>query len=230
MSGGRIRLTLMKHNQYGGISGLAISFILTVIVLVAALVFGVWAYQGRQDYKNNVDAKIATAVEIAKNQQAKELNIQFAHEEELPLTTYSGPQAYGSIVLNYPKTWSGYVDSSGQGDALVDGYFDPGVVPSISDQSSIFALRLQVLNESYPQILQQISSQSQQGQATITAYALPKLPKVVGVMVNGLLSNQQQGTMVVLPLRANTLELWTEGTQYLNDFNKNILPNFSFSP
>jgi hypothetical protein len=36
--------------------------------------------------------------------------------------------------------------------------------------------------------------------------------------------------MVVLPLRSQTVQIWTEGTQYVDDFNKLILPNFSFSP
>jgi hypothetical protein len=33
-----------------------------------------------------------------------------------------------------------------------------------------------------------------------------------------------------LPLRSQTVKIWTEGSQYGGDFNKYILPNFSFSP
>jgi hypothetical protein len=36
--------------------------------------------------------------------------------------------------------------------------------------------------------------------------------------------------MVVLPLRSQTLQIETAGSQFLGDFNNNILPNFSFSP
>jgi hypothetical protein len=65
----------------------------------------------------------------------------------------------------------------------------------------------------------------------VSAYALPKLPKIVGVEVTGpLLSNKPNETEIILPLRAGTLQIWTEGTQYLDDFNKIILPNFNFSP
>jgi len=221
---------MSKHNQDGAINGLLISFIFCLILLIGAVVFAVWAYQGRQDYKNNVDAKISAAVAAARSDEDNKLNAQFAEASKQPLKTYNGPESYGSIVLDYPKTWSGYVDDSGNGSAAVDGYFAPGVVPSITAQSSVFALRLEVVNQTYASVLQQFSGQQQQGQLTVSAYALPKLPKVVGVEISGTLNDQQNGTMIVLPLRTSTLELWTDGTQYLNDFNNYILPNFSFSP
>ena len=36
---------------------------------MAALAFGFWAFQSRQDYKNNVDQKVALAVTAAQKQQ-----------------------------------------------------------------------------------------------------------------------------------------------------------------
>jgi hypothetical protein len=36
--------------------------------------------------------------------------------------------------------------------------------------------------------------------------------------------------MILVPLRANTLEVWTEGTAAQADFDTNILPNLSFAP
>jgi hypothetical protein len=38
------------------------------------------------------------------------------------------------------------------------------------------------------------------------------------------------GTMVLLPMRDKTLEIWTEAPAYLADFNTYILPNITFSP
>lgn len=224
---------MAKHNQDGAINGLVISLIFAILLLIGAGGFGVWAYMGRQDYKNNSDAKTAVAVEAAKSQEDKIKDAQFAEAAKQPLKTYQGPEAYGSLIVNFPKTWSGYVDATGTGSSLVDGYFAPGVVPSATNQNSVFALRVQVLNQPYAQVLQQFSGQQQDGKLTISAYALPKLPKVVGVKVVGQINssqNQASVTMIVLPLRSQTLEIWTQGNQYLADFNKNILPNFSFSP
>lgn len=224
---------MVKHNQDGAINGLVVSLIFAILLLIGAGAFGAWAYMGRQDYKNNSDAKAAVAVTAAKSQEDKIKDAQFAEAAKQPLKTYQGPEAYGSLVVNFPKTWSGYVDDTGTGSSLVDGYFAPGVVPSATSQNSVFALRVQVLNQQYAQAMQSFSGQQQNGQLTISAYALPKLPKIVGAKVVGQVnSNQNQATvtMIVLPLRSQTLEIWTQGSQYLADFNNNILPNFSFSP
>jgi hypothetical protein len=224
-----------KLNQDGAVSGAAISLVICVLLLLGAIVFGAWAYSSRQDYKNNVDAKVNAAVGIAKQEESTQKDKQFAEEEKSPLKTYNGPEAFGSLDVSYPKTWSGYVDDSGNGSQPLDGYFNPGVVPSIGAQNSVFALRVQVLSQSYTQTLQtfQSASSSNGGPAlTIVPYALPKVPKVIGVEATGTLPNTNNvvGTAVVLPLRSQTLEIWTMGTSYLNDFNTYILPNFSFSP
>jgi hypothetical protein len=199
-------------------------------LLIVVLIFAGWAYSSREDYKNNTDAKIQTAVAAAQQQESTVKDAQFAQESKSPLKTYNGPESYGSLVVNYPKTWSGYVDDTGTGSALVDGYFAPGVVPAISGQSSVFALRVQVLNQAYSQTLSTFSNQQKSAGLTITAYSLPKLPQVVGVEVSGAISGTADETMVVLPLRSETVEIYTEGTQYLSDFNQYVLPNFSFSP
>jgi uncharacterized protein (UPF0333 family) len=221
---------MIKHNQDGAVSGLALSLLLAVVLLLASMGFGYWAYSGRQDYKNHSDAKAAAAAKVAVDKESAVKNKQFAEEAKNPLKTYNGPEAQGSMIIQYPKTWSGYVSTSGNSATPVDGYFNPGVVPSINDQNSVFALHVQVLNQSYSDILQTFNDQLHQGKVTISAYALPKLPKVVGVRVQGTLVNQKIGTVVILPLRSQALEIETDGNQFINDFNTYILPNFSFSP
>jgi hypothetical protein len=220
---------MLNHNQKGGL-GVMLLIALLVVLFGGALAFGIWANSGREDYKNNVDAKVAVAVTAAKQQQNIADNAQFAQEEKDPLRAYDGPEAYGSLVVNYPKTWSAYVDDTGNGNALVDGYFAPGTVPALGGQGSIFSLRVQVLSQAYSQAIQGFASQEQDGKLTAQVYALPKVPKVVGLEVTGILPDNNTGTMVVLPLRSETIEIWTDGTAYLSDFNNSILPNFSFSP
>lgn len=221
---------MLKHNQNGAISGLAVSLFLTVLLLLGAIGFAGWAYSSRQDYKDNSDKKAAAASEVAVQKESVAKDKQFAEELKKPLKPYSGPAAYGSVQLYYPKSWSGYVDDTGQATALVDGYFNPGVVPSISSEDSVFALRLQVLNQTYTQSVQALQSQQEAGKMQISAYALPKMPKTVGVRATGEIEDGKVVDMVVLPLRSQTVQIWTEGSQFNNDFNKYILPNFSFSP
>ena len=225
---------MIKHNQDGA-SGVGVSLVLTTVLLVAAIGFGAWAFTSRQDYKNNTDAKIATAVAAAKKQESAAKDKAFAEELKNPLQTYTGPSAYGSIVLKYPKTWNSYIldTSSSGGGTPIDAYFHPTSVPSIQDSNSVFSLRLKVLSQSYSQTVSGLTSGTDSSGVTTTVkpYALPKVPKAVGVKVTGAIPNSSKtGTMVILPVRSQTIEIWTETNQYLNDFNKYILPNFSFSP
>ncbi len=218
---------MIKHNQSGAVSSLIIIMTLSVI-LVFAIIFGVSEYSGKQHYKNDDQQLINTAVSKAVNQQIAIQDAKFAQTEQYPLNTYNGPQEYGSIVLKYPKTWSGYIDTSGDNNSLLSLYFNPGLVPSLANQSAVYALTLQVVNQTYSQTIQAFQQQSG---VTTVAYALPKVAKVVGVEVSGPISqNQTNETMVVLPLRTNTLEIATDGTANLAAFNNIILPNLSFSP
>ncbi|HVV66589.1 MAG TPA: hypothetical protein VHB72_00765 [Candidatus Saccharimonadales bacterium] len=230
---------MLQKNEKGAVSGVLVSLICTAFLLVLVIVFAAWAFSSRQDYKNHTDAKINAAVTVAKQQESSLKDTQFAEEEKNPLKAYTGPEAYGSIVLNYPKTWSSYVSDSSSGGsagangAVIDGYFYPGVVPSITSQSSVFALRLQVLSQPYSQVTQNLTSLTQSNNPpVIVPYALPKVPNITGVKITGSLPGQvnKTGQMVILPLRSQTLELWTEGNQFTSDFNNIILPNLSFSP
>lgn len=220
---------MIKHNQDGAVSGVAISLIFTVILLVAAIGFGAWSYASRQDYKENSDTKVNLAVQKAVAAESAKKDKQFKEDEKKPLRTYNGPETLGSMVIQYPKTWSGYVDTSG---SSFNVYFSPGLVPTVNDQNSIYALRIQVVNQGYAQIVQTYSTRqhSSSSNYTISAYTLPKLPKVVGVEISGTFSDKKSGTIVILPLRSQTIEISTDGNQFLSDFNNYILPNLSFSP
>jgi hypothetical protein len=220
----------MKHNQNGSINVLLIPLIVAVLILVTAIIFGSWAYSSRSTYKNNSSQLIAAAVTNAKAQESTQLNAAFALQEQKPLDTYTGPEAYGSLVVKYPKNWSAYVDDTGDSSANVDGYFYPGVIPALTATSSVFALRIEVIDASYSDTVSAFQSSEVSGKDTVTAYQLPLVPSVIGAEVTGQLSGGITGTMVILPIRSETLEVWTESSQYLSEFNDTILPNLSFSP
>ncbi len=221
----------MKLNQHGAISAVTLGLVAVTIVLIASLVFGFWAFSGRQKYKDNTQQLINSAVASAKQQQLSADTANFFVQAQKPLTEYVGPQTQGTITLFYPKNWSSYVDTSGTNGYPLDGYFYPATLPSVNDNGQTnFALRLQVENQPYTTVLQNFEGLVQQNLVTIKAYSLPKLPSVVGVEVVGQLKSSVKGTLVILPLRSAALEVWTEGTAYLSEFNSDILPNLSFSP
>ncbi len=200
---------------------LLVPVVLLVLLFIAATSFAVWAYNGRQDYKNNSDAKVANAV--AANKQIVEAADakQYAEAAKNPLKTYVGPDAYGSIRIAYPKTWSAYVDTTNTGTPL-NAYFHSDYVPSVTSKLT-YNLRVQVNATSYDHVVGQYTSMISRGTVTAAPYTLPKVPSVTGTVLTGaiFLSDQTgSGTMVLLPLRDKTLEIWTESPSYLSDFNR----------
>lgn len=215
-----------KHNQDGAVNVLLVPLLLACLCFLGALGFGMWAFGERQDYKNNVDKKIAAAVAIAKQQEGTIKDKQYAEAAKLPFKTYTGPEQYGSIALQYPKTWSGYV-AVGTDGTVIDGYFNPDIVPSTQDQTATFALRMEVVDQSYSEVVESLGDQEG---LSIQPYALPKLPNVVGIKASGQIEPEKKGVIVVLPVRDKTLKLYTESTNFESDFTNNILPNLTFAP
>lgn len=209
-----------------------IAFIAVVLLLLVSVGFGAWAFISRQDYKDNVETKIAAAVGIAQKQTATAKDNEFLEKEKLPLKYYKGPGTYGSVQISYPKTWSAFVtELSTSGGTPVEGYFHPNFVPSISQQTGTgFALRVQVVSTAYDQVLRQFENNAKTGKVKITAYSASKVPGTVGARVDGEIVSGKQGSMVLFPIRDKTLKVWTEATQFVGDFDSNILPNLSFVP
>jgi len=229
-----VRYTIINMKKLSGEQGssaLLVSVVLLAVFFVAAAVFGIWAFGQRQDLKNNVDAKIATAVaankQLVQTQDAK----QYAEAAKNPLKTYTGPDDYGSVKVTYPRTWSVYVDNSNDSTPL-DVYFHLDYVPSTQAQQP-YNLRVQVVSTSYSETLNRFSSLTKQGKVSVAPYALPKVPKTIGSVLNGQVLESDRnanGTLILLPLRDKTLKIWTESPTYLADFNTYILPFLTFKP
>lgn len=219
---------MRKSNQDGSVATLVALGVFIVLFITAAS-FGAWAFMSRQDYKNNADKKAADAVTIAIKQEDSKKDAEFVEQEKNPLKSYVGPETYGKITIQYPKTWSAMVDETASSDAVLNGYFHPDFVPGI-DTSTNFALRLQVVSQSYDQILKQFDNLVKAGKTRVAPYQAPKVSGVTGARVDGMFDSQKSGSMILLPLRDKTIKLWTEGDQYVGDFNNNILPNLTFVP
>lgn len=216
----------------GEINVLLVPLILVTLLLFAAGGFGYWAYSGYMDYKNNSDQKAAAAADKARQNEDIIKDKAFIEAEKKPLTSYDGPQSYGSVHVEYPKTWSVYINSQTTSDQPLDAFFNPRFVPSTNDPNSVFAVRIQVVQETYDQLLAEYNSRVKAGQVTVTPYSLPKVATVVGVRVDGQIRPEKKntGSMIVLPLRDKSIEIWTENAQEMGDFNNIILPNLTFSP
>lgn len=224
---------MLRTNQNGSIATLAIIGGLIVLVLaLAVLAFS--AYTTGQDYKKNSDKKAAEAVERAKAAQAKDLQAKFDEQSKLPNQTYKGPAAYGSVSFDYPKTWSVYIAEGGE--QLINGYFHPQIVPDVESDTA-FALRLELVDTTYSQVVDGFDSDITSGKLKAKAYIPPRMKNVAsaqpGLRFEGDLGQSdvaKKGAMVILPVRDKTLKIYTEAQNFLGDFDNTILTSLTFSP
>lgn len=219
--------------QPSGGSGLGKVIVIAILamLLIAALVFGGWAYSKMQDYKNNTNQKVAVALQNAKDAQTKQVQDAF---DKANTKQFQGSPTYGSITFNYPKTWSAYNDSTSS--EPINAYFHPDVVPGTQSKTA-YALRVELLSTDYAQIMQTFSTDIAQGHVTARAYVPPKLQGAANVTAGTYLSGQvndqdtsQLGNMVVLKVRDKTLKIYSESDTFANDFNNVVLASLTFAP
>lgn len=208
---------------------LVLPFVIVFIVMLTSIGFGAWAYMGRQDYKNKSDEKSAAAVKVAVAAESVRKDKEFAEIEKSPLKTFQGTETFGSIGFQYPKTWSAYVIVNDKGTTPVDGFFHPNYVPSTTGDTA-FALRIQVVNTSYSEVLKTFDATTKSGKVKVSAFRAAKVTTELGSKVEGEIIQKKQGTLILLPLRDKTIKIWTENSEFAADFNNTILPSLTFIP
>jgi hypothetical protein len=218
--------------QTGAMNLLVIPLVLLFLALMGVSVFAYTSYMQAEDYKNNVDQKVTAAVDVVSEKISAQKEKDFAEKEKFPYDTYVAPEAAGSLKIQYPKTWSAYIIApTGRSTTKpVDGYFQPGQVQSVSDANNSFALRVLVAQQAYDGIMKSFQSDQKAGKVTIQPYQSPNVPSLIGSRVVGEIKQKKQGTMIVLPFRDKTLQLWTESKDFNDDFDNIILKNFTLTP
>lgn len=209
----------------------SISVILAVLFglfFVAASGFGLWAFSERQDFKNNVDQKVDTAVGVAVQNAETAKDAEFVELEKLPNRVFTGSATYGSLSFEYPKTWSVYAQESGS-SIVLDVYAHPGVVPGLQSKQP-YALRAEILSTRYDTETEKLLRLVERGELTAQAFRPAKLQNVLGLRVDGALDQDTTGAAVYLPLRDRTIRISTESTEFLKDFNDIIIPSITFVP
>lgn len=219
----------MRINQKGSINVLAVSLVFTAVLLIAALGFGLWAFMSRQDYKDNVDQKIAAAQEVTKQQTETAKDNEFQEKEKQPLKQYKSSAELSGISVSYPKTWSAYIDEKNSGSAPLSGYLHPQYVPAVNN-TTLYALRIELSNRTLVDEAKSFDSSVKQGKVTSQPYQSIVQGAGLGLKLEGEIASKKQGVIVLLPIREKTLKIWTESNDFKNDFENIILKNISYSP
>lgn len=215
------------NNQNGTINSVGLAAIIMSLLFVGSTASGIWAFMGRQSYKNDSDEKVTLAVEAAKKETAAAKDAEFEQTSKQPTEAFSGAETYGSLKFNYPRTWSAYVESS-TGATPLNATFHPSFVSNSKDIAH--ALRVQVVEEPYDEVVADFDSDIKKGTVTAVAFTPKLVPTALGLRFSGEVISKKTGVMIVLPLRDNTIKIWTESNEFVADLDTFVLESLSYQP
>lgn len=216
--------TLNHKSESGAASGPLIAIILLSILFLAAGSAAIWAYANYTEQKTNVDGKIALAVAEAEKQQSDKDLAYFSEQEKIPNRLFVGPDDYGRLTFDYPKTWSVYVAKDVSEGGAYLAYLNPVTVPPVSEKQQ-FSLRVSIEQTDYDQILKTYDARIKKGDLRSTGFSANGHN---GIRFDGNFSKDIRGSAVVLKLRDKTVTLRTDADTFKPDF-ENIIKTVNFN-
>ena len=208
----------MKHARHthetGAMNGFLLSTILVGIAAVGFAALSVWLYVNYSDQKNNVDSKVGVAVADAQHKQAADDEAKFLERDKQPLRQFSGPDDYGRLSFNYPKTWSVYIAHDITQGGTYQAYLNPATVPAVSDKQQ-FALRVTIEQRDYNQVISSYQDREKSGKLTPSAVSSNGKD---GTRLDGQFTTDIRGSAVFYKIRDKTVTIRTDADTFKPDF------------
>lgn len=207
-----------KQTQLGAISGQLVAIVgLGVLVLVLGSV-AIWAIVNYNEQKTDVDGRVGLAVAEAKKVQADEDEKKYLDREKEPLKKFVGPDDYGRLTFDYPKTWSVYIDKDAADGGEYKAYFNPEAVPpTANSETQQFALRVTIEQRDYDQVIQSYDGLVKKGDLQRNSSSSQGKQ---GNRLDGLFSKNIRGSAVIYRSRDKTITIQTDSQTFKSDFDK----------
>ncbi len=209
-------MTSYKRTQQSGlISGWLIATICVSILAIGATIAAIWGIMSYTEQKANVDARIAASVATAKKEQADSDETKFSDREKEPNREFVGPDDYGRLTFNYPKTWSVYIGRDVSKGGTFEAYLNPvNVLPVSADMQ--YALRVTIEERDYDLVLAGYGPLVKKGSLRSGATSVDGNN---GTRFDGSFSKDIRGSAVVYKIRDKTVTLRTDADTFKPDFN-----------
>lgn len=210
-------MIITSKNQQAGFADKRLITIIT-LSLVSAVLLGlaIWAFINYLDQKTDVDTRVANAVSTAEKNQADADEAKFAKIEKEPNREFVGPDDYGRVTFQYPKTWSVYVDKDVTNGGTFSAYLNPVMVPPVSVAQQ-FALRVTIEEKDYDKVLANYDSAVKKGDLKSSSI---KANGVNGTRIDGTFSKDIRGSAVIFKIRDKTLTIRSDANTFQADFDK----------
>lgn len=205
-----------NYNQRGAANSWLIVAIISIVFVVLTTGIMTWSLINYFDQKNNVDTKVAAAEATARKEQADEDEAKFAEREKEPNRQFVGPEDYGRLTFNYPKTWSVYVNKDVEKTgSTYEAYLNPISVPPVSATQQ-YALRVLIEDKDYDKVISGYQAAVKKGDLKTSAV---KAGDVDGTRLDGTFSKDIRGSAVVFKIRDKTVTLRSDAETFAADFN-----------
>jgi hypothetical protein len=207
--------TYSFNGERGASTGLVIAVVALGLLSAGAIVAAIWGIMNYMDQKTDVDGKISVAVIDAKKVQADELEAKFAARDKEPNREFVGPDDYGRLTFNYPKTWSVYIDKDVTQGGTYAAYLNPVSVPPIVATQQ-YALRVTIEERDYDKVITGYASLVKKGDLKSSAVSADGSN---GTRLDGSFSKDIRGSAVVYKIRDKTVTLRTDADTFKVDFD-----------
>lgn len=206
----------MKKNFYqGGVDGWMIATIGFIVLFLVAAALGAWVYVSYDNLRTDIDGKVQLAVTEGKREQSEDDFKKYQEESKNPRIEFVGPAEYGRVSFMYPRTWSAYIDKDASDRRDYVAYLHPVVVPPVSSKDSRFALRLEILNKDYDDVVKEYAERIRKGELTSST---PEYNGIATTRFDGALSREIRGSVVLMRVRDKTVRFSTDADTFKPDF------------
>lgn len=212
-----------KHES-GNISGSIIAIIGLSVLVLGAGAFAIWSFVNYNEQKTNVDGKIGLAVAEAKKEQSEIEEEKYAQREKEPLRQFVGPDDYGRLTFDYPKTWSVYVSRDTSRGGTYEAYLNPITVPPVSATQQ-YALRVTIEEKDYDQVVKTYEGLVKKGDLRTSAVSANGNN---GTRLDGSFTKDIRGSAVIYKIRDKAVTLRTDADTFKPDF-ENLIKTINFN-
>jgi len=210
-------MTSQHKYERGGVSGSLIAIIGLIVLLLAAGSAAIWAYLNYNDAKTDLDGKLRVATLEAKKVQGDEDEKKFAQSEKEPNRQFVGPDDFGRLTFDYPKTWSVYEAKDGSSTSY-EAYLNPVTVPPVSSTTQ-YSLRVVIEPKDYDQVVKTYEPLVKKGDLRTSAVSANGNN---GTRLDGNFTKDIRGSAVIYKIRDKTLTVRTDADTFKPDFESLI--------
>ncbi|OYW41989.1 hypothetical protein B7Z28_01910, partial [Candidatus Saccharibacteria bacterium 32-45-3] len=148
--------------------------------------------------------------------QSEEDEIKFQESYKNPKMEFVGPSEYGRVSFMYPKTWSTYIERDGTDRGDFKAYLHPVSVPPVGSSDSRYALRLEILNSNFDDVLKSYENQLKKGELKSST---PEYNGNASTRLDGAFSETLRGAVVLMKVRDKTIRISTDADTFKPDFD-----------